>query len=258
MFSNNIETIPYLPKEISIYKDYINEQIDPIKREVFSYSLISYIMSNTIPFPINIDYFYNNYLDPNKLEDFIEFLALNYLRYKLYTNTGNIKKVYFKSEDLLYSRYFIKAFFDYKKPIKDNNSNEIVWVYPKKDIKTFISNSFFNKKYNNYFYDKITLIRLIMIMAGFSRYEIKSLDTCHSVELKQINYPTLILANIGLYEKELLKIREDINGINVFLDLSAKESNCEIFSTDKELLKRTILEVINETENLQYTMKDFH
>lgn len=257
MFHSNIETVPFLPKEICIYRDYINKQLDPIKKEVFSYSLISYIMSNTMPFPINADCFYNRCLESNNLESFIEFLASSYLRYKLYKNTGNIKKVYFKTEDLIYSSYFIKTFFDYKKPIKDKNFSEILWIYPKKSIKTFISDSFFDKEYNNYFYDKITLIRLIMIMAGFSRYEIKNLDICPDDELKQINYPTLILANIGLYEKELLKIREDVNGINVFLDLNAKETHCEIFTSDKELLKRTILEVINETENVQYTMKDF-
>lgn len=253
----NTETAPLLPKEINIFKNYINEQSDPIRREVFNYSLVSYIISNIRPFPINIEFYYNNRLENDNFEDFINFLALSYLKYKLYTDSNNIKKVYFKTEDLFYSNYFVKTFFDYKKPVNDRDISEIVWIYPKESVRAFISESFFNKNYGNCFYNEMTLVRLIMIMAGFSKYEINSLDDCPSMELKQINYPTLILANIGLYEKELLKIQEGIDGISVFLDLSDKEEKEHIFSTDREALKRTILKVINETENLEYTMKDF-
>ncbi|WP_159433579.1 hypothetical protein, partial [Proteiniborus sp. DW1] len=151
----------------------------------------------------------------------------------------------------------IKAFFDYEKPIKDREREELVWIYPKKNLKTFIANSFFNREYNNYYYDEMTLIRLIMIMAGFSRYEINNLDSCTDEELKKVNYPTLILANIGLYEKKFIKIKDDIDGISVFLDINAKGETENIFLTDREALKRTILDVINKTENLQYTMNDF-
>ncbi|SCG83366.1 hypothetical protein DW1_1798 [Proteiniborus sp. DW1] len=132
-----------------------------------------------------------------------------------------------------------------------------MWIYPKKNLKTFIANSFFNREYNNYYYDEMTLIRLIMIMAGFSRYEINNLDSCTDEELKKVNYPTLILANIGLYEKKFIKIKDDIDGISVFLDINAKGETENIFLTDREALKRTILDVINKTENLQYTMNDF-
>lgn len=103
----------------------------------------------------------------------------------------------------------------------------------------------------------MTLIRLIMIMAGFSRYEINNLDSCVDEELKKVNYPTLILANIGLYEKEFIKIRDDIDGITVFLDINANGVTENIFSKDREALKRTILSVINRTEKLQYTLNDF-
>lgn len=253
----NIETVPVLPKEISMFKNYLNEQSDPIRREVFSYSLTSYIFGNMTPFPINIEFYYNNYSENHNLEDYINFLALSYLKHKIYISGNDARKAKFNSEDIFYSNYFIKAFFDYEKLVRDRKAEEIVWIYPKKSIRFFISNSFFNKKYNNYYYDELTLVRLIMIMAGFSRYEISNLDGCTDEELKQINYPTLILANIGLYEKEFIKIEDDIDGISVFLDVNAKGENEQIFSMDRNLLKRTILKVINETEKLEYTMQDF-
>ncbi len=252
----NIEAIHLLPKEIHTFKQYIIEQSDPIKREVYNYSLVSYIVKNIVPFPVNAEYYYDSYCEDDNIE-FMEFLALNYISHKLFLNSNSIKKLYFKMEDIFYSSNFIKTFFEFKLPIKDENIDKLAWIYPKKDIKTFISDSFFCKNYNNHFYDETTLIKLIMIMAGFSRYEINNLNNYPKEELSGINYPTLILANIGLYEKEYIKIEDDINGINVFLDLSAKEIKDRIFSTNKEFLKRTILKVINETEKLEYTMKDF-
>src|SRR5690606_29061269 len=111
---------------------------------------------------------------------------------------------------------------------------EIVWIYPQKNLKAFISNGFFNREYNGYYYNELTLIRLIMIMAGFSRYEINNLDNCVDEELKKINFPSLILANIGLYEKEYIKIMDNIDGISVFLDLNAKGETDSIFSKDRE------------------------
>ncbi len=254
----NIEAIHLLPKEIHTFKQYIIEQSDPIKREVYNYSLVSYIVKNIVPFPVNAEYYYDNYCEDYNIE-FIELLALSYIRHKLFldNNSIGINKICFKVEDLFYSSNFIKTFFEIKLPIKDENIDEIAWIYPKKDIKIFISDSFFCKNYNSHFYDETTLIKLIMIMAGFSRYEINNLDNYPKEGLNGINYPTLILANIGLYEKEYIKIEDDINGINVFLDLSAKERKDHIFSTNKEFLKMTILKVINETEKLEYTMKDF-
>ncbi|WP_143474394.1 hypothetical protein, partial [Proteiniborus sp. DW1] len=105
MFSN-IETVPSLPKEVNIFKKYIDEQSDPIKREVFSYSLTSYIIGNITPFPINMELCYNDCLDECKLDEYISFLSLNYLIYKLNISSSNTKKVYFKSEDIFYTNHF--------------------------------------------------------------------------------------------------------------------------------------------------------
>ncbi|MFA5524854.1 MAG: hypothetical protein WDA24_10900 [Tissierellales bacterium] len=253
----NIETMTVLPKEISMFKNYINEQLDPIRREIFCYSLISYIFGNITPFPINIESNYNNYYENDKSEEYINYLALSYLKHKIYISGNDGKKIKLSSDDLYYSKYFVKAFFDYDMPIKDRSTEEILWVYPKKSVRLFISESFFNKRFSNYYYDELTLAKLIMIMAGFSRYEINNLDGCINEELKQINYPTLILANIGLYEKNFIKIEDDINCISVFLDVNVKEENEKIFLIDRDVLKKTILRVINETEKLEYTMQDF-
>lgn len=253
----NIETIPLLPKEIEVFKNYIIEQEDPIRRKVFSYSLVSFVVKNIVPFPVNIEYYYEIKPKDNNVEEFMEFLVLSYIRRKLYLISYNLKDIFIKSEDMFYSSNFIMTFFDFETPIRDNDQTEIVWIYPKKSIRNFISNNFFNKNHNNYFYDEMVLIKLIMIMAGFSRYELNNLDNCTNEEIKQINYPTLILANIGLYEKNLIKIRDDINGISVFLDLKAKGEKEQLFSKDKEFLKETILKVINKTEDVSYTIKDF-
>lgn len=253
----NIETIPLLPKEIDIFKNHIIRQADPIRREVFHYSLVSYIIKNTVPFPVSTEYYYDSYPGYLSEEEFMKTLALNYIGHKLYLNNRSAKNINIEIKDLLYSGNFIKTFFEYNLPIKDRGTNKIVWIYPKLSFKTFISNSFFNKNYNNYFYNEVTLIRLIMIMAGFSKYEINNLDSYASKHLGQINYPSLILANIGLYEKEIIKIKDGTNGISVYLDLNAKGEKQKIFSTNKRLLKRTIIEVINETEGVSYNMKDF-
>lgn len=249
------KTMRNLPIEIDVFKKHIINQQDPIRREIYDFSLVTYIANNITCFPVNADFYYTNI--EKEYNNFFDTLALSYILFRNYTRNYENRNFKINVEDLQYCNDFIKSFFDYTSPISDNQTSEIVWIYPKKSVKIFISDSFFRKRYNDYFYDPITLVKLIMIMASFSRYELQNIKSCQNEDLKKINYPTLILANIGLYEKDYIKVREDFNGVSISLDLNRKNKAEKIFTKDENKLKSRILQIINETENLSYTMEDF-
>ncbi|TAH63617.1 MAG: hypothetical protein EWM50_02020 [Gottschalkiaceae bacterium] len=247
----NTQTISLLPKEIQIYRDYINNQTDPIKREVFNYSLVSYISKSIEPFPVNAECLYE--INSNHI---LQYFALSYIRHRQ-QHKNSLDYTCIRLEDLFYTSNFIKVFFDTLLPIKKESLESIFWIFPKLEIKYFVSNNFFEGNFNSYFYDDTTLIKFIMIISEFSQYEVHELADSSEDYLKTINYPTLILANIGLYEKGIIKIKDENNTVGIYLDLNPKQEECQIFSNNSSFLKQSILNVINKTQNLKYNMEDF-
>lgn len=260
MYSNTKKNIR-LPDEVEFFKKNNIKKSDPIKREIFSFSELVYIMDNISPFSVDLlEYF--NYSGDNSLStNLLNLLALSYIGNKVYMqekDDSNLNtNVYISLQDIYYTHSFIYHFFDFDRPILDNKRDDIIWIYPKLRMKRFLADSLFNKKYINYYFEKSTLNKLILIMSGFVKYEYKNSDDTILNQIEQLNYPTLILANISLYEKGILKLTDDKHGIGIMIDMNAEKKNEKVFTDNEYELKKAIISLVNSTENSYYTINDF-
>lgn len=256
MNSNKIDLIK-LPEELVEFKKlYLNNK-DPIKRKILSFAEASYFMNKIIPLPINSNNYYKvRYESYNNDKDLLLLLAYNYIVYKLLLKRINIYELKISVEDIIFTANFIDVFFQYKTPILDKNTN-IVWIFPKQKIKKYIYDSIYFNNFNSYYYEEETLLKLIYIIAGFVKYEYQNINTKIIDKIDLLNYPTLIFANIILYEKGIIKIVEENNKIGIILNLNTPNKQNAIFSKNEDLLKKKIIQVINKLENTNYNLNDF-
>lgn len=251
---SNLKEIPY---EIFLFKKINNKNLDPIKKETYNFSEILYIMNNISPFPVDIGKYYYYKYDVDNGVNFLLLLTLNYIHYKSDNDMVNCNNFCLDKNDLIHSINFIRKFFDYNKPYKDPD-NSIVWIYPKFTVRKFLSDSIINKKYNTCFVDEETIIKLIKIIADFSLFELSNLDDKILSKGIYLNYPSLILGNIKLYEKGILNIVEQKEELSIVLDFdSSKNSNNNYITSDKERLKKLIIKVLKNYKDLSYSMEDF-
>lgn len=235
-------TIFRLPDEILFFRTIITKEKDPIKKYVFSLKELIYIMKRISKLSIDYDEFINIH-SLNNRDLLLHLLSLNYLGKNISLN-----------KEYRYLKDFFRIFFDYRNPFYDEATNK-VWFYPKLAIKNFINNSLFYNLEFKYF-DEVSLNLLINIFSNFTKYEYEnSKDICFL--FKDLNYPSLILANIDLYEKGYINVVEDSKEIKIFLNMKPKTKNKFIFTTNKILLKQHILKFINSKENLKYSLCDF-
>ncbi|SHH47532.1 hypothetical protein SAMN02745135_00905 [Caloranaerobacter azorensis DSM 13643] len=256
MNSNKINSIE-LPEELIEFKKiYLNNK-DPIKRKVLSFSEVSYFMNKIIPLPINSNSYYKiRYEFYNNDEYLLLFLAYKYIIYKLLLRRINLYELKISIEDIIFTTNFIDLFFQYKSPILDRNSN-IVWILPKQKMKQYIYESIYFNNFNNYYYEEETLLNLIYIIAGFAKYEYQNIEVEKIDKVELLNYPTLIFANIKLYEKGVIEIIEEDNRIGIVLNFNSSNNQNAIFSKNEDLLKKKILQVINKIDSVNYNINDF-
>ncbi|KNF08947.1 hypothetical protein CLPU_5c02540 [Gottschalkia purinilytica] len=250
-----IELNKIIPSEINFFKKIVENEKDPIKREIFSFGDLTYIMEKINKFPVKSDNYYS--LIGDKKLKLLSLLALNYILYKENKNGSNITNLEINPKDFYHCISFIDIFFDYDIPIKDNLKENIIWIFPKLSIKNFISNSIISNYYKDYYFEEDTLNKLIMIMSSFAQYEYKNCDTTIMNQFQGLNYPTLVLANISLYEKGYLKILDEDTGISIMLDANGRKDTGNIFTKDEKKIKESILNIINTMESIQYSINDF-
>ncbi|KPU28141.1 hypothetical protein TR13x_02040 [Caloranaerobacter sp. TR13] len=255
MNSNKLNIIK-LPEELIEFKKlYLNNR-DPIRRKVLSFAEVSYFMNKIIPLPINSNTYYKvRYESYDNDKYLLLLLAYNYIIYKLLLKRVNLYELKIPFEDITLTTNFIDIFFQYKTPIIDKKTN-IVWILPKQKIKKYIYESIYFNNFNNYYYEEETLLKLIYIIAGFVKYEYQNLNTEIIDEINLLNYPTLVFANIKLYEKGIIKIFEENNRISIILSLNSSNQNI-IFTKNESLLKKKILQVINKIDGIDYNIDDF-
>jgi hypothetical protein len=246
--------INQLPDEINMYKKIILNKTDPIKREIFNFSELAYLTSRITPFPVNIEDYYT-FIYKN-LNQFFMMLAFNYISYKHRISNKHYEKIYISKSDVLYSIRFILKFFEYDNPVRSLN-NSIIWIYPNYTIKRFLADCVVKKDYESAYIDEGTLAKLVAIMASFVKYEYDNIDKDTFSEEELLNFPTLVLANIKLYEKGILKLIEVNGGVGVKIDLTAKENDSSIFTKDINRIKDIIIRVVNLYENKNYSINDF-
>ncbi|WP_069649529.1 hypothetical protein [Caloranaerobacter ferrireducens] len=256
MNSNKIDLVK-LPEELIEFKKlYLNNK-DPIKRKVLSFTEVSYFMNKIIPLPIDSNSYYKvRYESCNNDEYLLLLLAYNYIIYKLLLKKVNLYELKIHIEDIILTTNFIDIFYQYKTPILDKNTN-IVWIFPKQRIKEYIYESIYFNNFNNYYYEEETLLKLIYIIAGFVKYEYQNINSKMIDEIDLLNYPTLVFANIKLYEKGIIKIIEENDRVGIMLNFNSSNNQNVIFSKNENLLKKKILQVINKIDGVNYNINDF-
>lgn len=152
---------------------------------------------------------------------------------------------------------FIGYFYDCTNPLRDEENDNILWIYPKLRIKNFIANYLFDNKNANYYFEESTLKKLILIISSFVRYEYENSDDNIASQINELNYPTLILANIYLYEKGILKVSDEEKGIGIMIDINVEKNKDKIFTDNEYELKKSIISLINSVEKSNYTIDDF-
>lgn len=250
-------TISKLPDQVMFFKNLTKNQRDPIRKHMFNIEDLRYIMKNTSKFSVS----YTNFFRISSLKNKDKLLNL---LIESYINDYDTSRCMIFSDDYKYIKEFIYMFFDYYKPIYSSDSYEKIWIYPKLDIQDFISNSLFTgnlkSNRNNTYLNKDGLNKLLTIFINFTKYEYDSLNEDEiSYLFDGVNYPSLILANIVLYEKGYIEVVEDLDEIKIFLNKDNKNICTEddfVFTSDKELLKGHILEFIN-SNSIEYSLEDF-
>lgn len=245
-----------LPKEIAVYKKIYISSIDPIKKEIFSFNEIATIMNSTVAFPVKAKDYYRLKYEVQEKEQLIAILAMSYIAYRSYTE-NKTTEVLINENDLLYIMKFINKFYQFDIPLRDRKDENILWIYPKLKIKKFLSDCISNKEKTRYYFDEIALTKLILIMTSFVRYEYNNSDEEVEDQLKALNFPTLILANISLYEKGHLKITNEPEGIGISFNLCGLKKRKKIFTRDINTLKKKIITILKYTEGKTYCLNDF-
>lgn len=245
-----------LPKEIDLYKRIYNQSEDPIKKEVFTFSETAYIMNNVSAFPVKAKEYYSILYEYENKNALLTLLGLSYTAYITY-NENRIKKIYINSSDFIYIMNFINTFYQYNNPISDKGNEEIIWIYPKLEIKKYLADSIMDNNYDSFYFDDETLTKFILIMSNFVQYEYNNADDSIMDDIETLNYPTLVLANIGLYEKGILKLTPEGANIGVSFNLNEGKLNEKIFTEDIHKLKKKIITVLKDIEGKNYSIKDF-
>lgn len=235
----------YLPNELVFFKQITFNKSDPIKRYMFNLKEINYIIKRIYKFSVPSKEFFERYYSNNK-DDFMNLLCKHYVELNVDVN-----------KEYEYIKKFISIFYDYTNPRYNNDSDNILWIYPRISVKNFIKESIFENKTKNVYFDKNTLNKLISIFTNFTKYEYSNCNDNISFLFEGLNYPSLILANIDLYEKGYIEIVEDTNQTKLFLNKKTKIKENLTFSENRELLKTSILDFINLKENTNYSLNDF-
>ncbi|WP_425449774.1 hypothetical protein [Dethiothermospora halolimnae] len=245
-----------LPEDVIVFSKIIKEKIDPIKKEIFSFNEISYIMNNIASFPVKADEYYTIRYDNEEENSLLAMLALSYIAYKGYKENKKTN-INISKDDLYYTMNFIKNFFEYNSPIKDQSKSHILWIFPKMETKRYLANCINENNFDRFYYEEDTLTKLILIMTGFTKYEYNNVDENIENEINELNLPTLILANIRLYERGILNLTSEKGNVSISLKPSPLVANKRIFTENSHKVKEKIINVVNQLEGEEYTINDF-
>ncbi|MBB6216686.1 hypothetical protein HNQ80_002790 [Anaerosolibacter carboniphilus] len=239
--------------EIDYYSTILKNTDDPIKKKVFNFHQLSQLFSKISSFPVSKTTYFS-LKDDFPLENIlIKYLALSY---SIYRQISKKEHTYIKlnAQVLSLTEDFIYQFYAFDLPIKDHNHQELLWIYPKLQYKHFLADCILLGNYNDYCIDISTIEEIVQIMAGFTRYE---LDQTLAETNSRVNFPSLIYANIKLYEKGYLEVTEGSTGIEIRLNLKPESSASPIFSRYSYPLKKTIIDICKKSYNEHYSYKDF-
>ncbi|MBS4536264.1 hypothetical protein GOQ29_11610 [Clostridium sp. D2Q-14] len=217
------------------------------------------------------DIFRKNIYEFNEIVSIIDYINPIYIEKELYFNTlfkkRDVNKIfslvcteYLKNinhnnnkEEINLTINFIKKFYDIFKPIEVNSGYLI--IYPKTCMERYISRIMKEKNFNNVYIPEKTLEELISMIIAFSKFELQNINI---KDFGYMNFPTLILANIKLYEKGILSIEKNQSGKILFYLKPMNNTNKTIkIINDERLMMNRILNTLNKKINSNYTINDF-
>ncbi|MDF2547906.1 MAG: hypothetical protein K0R93_2804 [Anaerosolibacter sp.] len=246
IYSTNIDEVDY-------YARILSSTEDPIKKKILDFHQLTYIFSKLKSFPISKAPYYDLKNECAFERIFKKYIALSYVVYRQITSDENIK-IEFNDRLSSLIEDFICRFYAYESPIKDLYQQEVLWIYPRLQYKYFLTDCMLLGNHDDYYVDISTIEEIVQIMAGFTRYEF---DQTLAETNYQVNFPSLIFANIKLYEKGYLEVVEEHAGVEIKLNLKPNSKAFPAFSRNSYILKRTIIDMCKKSYNEHYSYKDF-
>lgn len=222
------------------------DEKDIFRKDIYEFNKIAYIMNHIDPIYINKEVYFDTLFEKRDIKKVLYLVCTEYLR-----NINHKKEI--SLEEINLTIEFIKKFYDVFKPIEVKRS--YLAIYPKLSIKKYVSDVIKEKSFENNYISDITLEQLITMILAFSKFELDNIDTKNFGE---INFPTLMLANIKLYEKGILSIERNETEKIVFYLKPMDDTNKPIkIIKDEELMMCNIINTINKKTDKKYSLNDF-
>jgi len=239
MYSYNI-----FKKELN---SFLNEnEKDIIRKDIYEFNKLINIIDYLPPLYIEKNKYFNTLFKEKNILKLLHLVCTEYLK--------NINKTYKEDNELFHlSIKLINKFYDVFKPINLNNQN--VAIYPKFSIKKYITQVREAEDFRFSYISEKTLEKLIYLIIKFSEFELSNID---KGKFGEINLPSLVLANIKLYEKGILKIyQNEDKKIEFYLTRkTTNKINSKIIKNDDYVICK-IIEMLRKNNYGCFTVYDF-
>ncbi|MBS4539931.1 hypothetical protein GOQ27_15755 [Clostridium sp. D2Q-11] len=233
------------------YKTQLNyllnkDEKDIIRKDIYEFNKIVYIMNHIDPIYIKKEIYFDTLFEKRDIKKLLILVCTEYIQ--------NIdKKINANIDEYHLTIDFIKKFYDVFKPIEVKKG--YLAIYPKLSIKKYVSEVIKERNFDNFYISETTLEQLITMLMAFSKFELQNIDT---KDFGEINFPTLVLANIKLYEKGILSIEKNEEKKVVFYLKPMNNTNKPIkIINDEEFIMCKILKTLNKRTNEKFTLNDF-
>lgn len=222
------------------------DEKDIIRKDIYDFNKIVYIMNSLHPIYLKKDVYFDILFEKRNLKKLLLLVCTEYVRNINKNNNLSVEEINLTID-------FINKFYDVFRPIEVKKG--YLAIYPKLSIKKYVSEVIRDKSFDNLYITEKTLDQLITMLMAFSKFELDNID---NRDFGEINFPTLILANIKLYEKGILTIEENERKKVVFYLKPMNDSNKPIkIVNDEEYLMSKIVNTLNKNTNIKYCLNDF-
>lgn len=219
---------------------------DIIRKDIYEFNKLVLILNNIPPLYIEKDKYFNVLFKQKDISKLLNLVCSEYLK--------NINKNFEIDDETIYLTIkLVNKFYDIFKAINVNEKYLI--IYPQLSIEKYISNVIKSENFAFSYIPEKTLDKLIFLIIKFSEFELNNIDV---KEFGNINLPTLILANLKLFEKGILTIyQNEDNKIEFYLNKTTKENNTLKIIIDEETIIYKIIELLCKKNYGLYNVNDF-
>lgn len=227
--------------------NFLNEnEKDIIRKDIYEFNKLINIIDYLPPLYLEKNKYFNVLFKEKNIFKLLYLVCTEYLK--------NINKTYEEDNELFnLSIKLINKFYDVFKPI--NLNNKYIVIYPKLSIKKYITQVKESEDFRFSYISEKTLEKLIYLIIKFSEFELSNID---KRKFGEINLPSLVLANIKLYEKGILKIyQNEDRKIEFYLTkINTNKANSKIIK-DNEYIMYKIIEILCKNNYGSFTACDF-